>query len=322
MGNLSSITSSASSTEDAVTLENISLFEKFIELPDNLDAQVFSTLPLQDKSGLARTSHYYYGLFSQHIHAAKCLMFVAHGDQTAADMMLRRNPKLLLECADVTDYSGRKFEKITAYEYAYWAKDTHMCRMLEAHMDKATKAKMLLRIDAMEMQGLTYEQHGVVVEHSTHFDFTPLIKALTNYVALNNFDIRSKKAWMYVGVAQRDLPVHVMNEYFHPNRSFHPIPAFNEEILPRNLTFYNEISDTTHEVFPLVVSSSGLGVDFALTRGSGRSVSFGGWGGESCDLEALINLDEVRTADLALSRENLKPSGPGHSLPGTILKIT
>jgi hypothetical protein len=74
-----------------------------------------------------------------------------------------------------TDYSGRTF-KCTAYEYAYWAKDTHMCRMLERNMNDETKAFMLAQIDANDANGLTYMQNGA--EHlSTHFDFTPLIQA-------------------------------------------------------------------------------------------------------------------------------------------------
>ena len=162
--------------------ENSKPFEMVTELPGDVTMQISSALPLKEKVALARTSKRYYGLFKQHIHAAKCLMLVAHGDEDAAAQMLTRNCKLLLESTDVTDYSGRTFKKITAYEYAYWAKDTHMCRMLEAHMDEAAKAKMLKRIDVMERDGLAYEQHGVVVENSKNFDFTPLISALTRYV--------------------------------------------------------------------------------------------------------------------------------------------
>ena len=332
MGNQSSRPSSTPSTKAAGTSEKSKTFEKFTELPDDVATQVFSALPLKEKVALARTSKRYYGLFSQHIHAAKCLMLVAHGDEDAAAQMLTRNCKLLLESTDVTDYSGRTFKKITAYEYAYWAKDTHMCRMLEAHMDEATKAKMLERIDAMERDGLTYEQHGVVVEHSKHFDFTPLITALTRYVqgfdnwyATNNWDAM-RAAWMEVGLAQRDLPVHVVNEYFHPHRSFNPRPTFNEETLPRNLTFYNYVTGVTSALFPLVVSdSAGLGVDFAFVRihtcggashwggveGGGARHRGRGVGGR-VDLAAVSHLDEVRTADLTLSRENLQPRGPEH----------
>ena len=325
MGNQSSRPSSTPSTKAAGTSEKSKTFEKFTELTDDVATQVFSALPLKEKAALAKTSKRYYGLFSQHIHAVKCLMLVAHGDQTAADKMLTRNPSLLLERTNVTDYSGRTFKNITAYEYAYWAKDTHMCRMLEAHMDKATKANMLKRIDAMERDGLTYEQDGVV-EHSKHFDFTPLITALTRYVqgfdnwyATNNF-AALRAAWMEVGIAQRDMPVHVANEYCRPDRSFNPRPEFNEGALPRSLKFYNFETGGEQSLFPLVIAdSSGLGIDFALCgfwRG-GVSWSAGRRGrGTSIDLAAISHLDEIRTVDLTRLRESLLPTDlePSHSM--------
>ena len=333
MGNQSSRPSSTPSTKAAGTSKKSKTFEKVTELPDDVATQVFSALHLKEKVALARTSKRYYRLFSQHIHAIKCLMLVAHGDQTAADEMLRCNPTLLLERTDVTDYSGRTFKNITAYEYAYWAKDTHMCRMLEAHMDEETKANMLLRIEAMETDGLTYEQHGVVVEHSKHFDFTPLITALTRYVqgfdnwyATNNF-AALRAAWMEVGIAQRDMPVHVANEYCRPDRSFNPRPEFNEGALPRSLKFYNFETGGEQSLFPLVIAdSSGLGIDFALARTRGwagaggasawRACGVGGLPGTSIDLAAISHLDEIRTVDLTRLRESLLPTDlePSHSM--------
>ena len=79
----------------------------------------------------------------------------------------------------MTDYSGRTF-KCTAYEYAYWAKDRHMCRMLEGSMDEKTKALMLKRCEEIEKKGLTYTQNGKEIKGSKHFDLTPLKTALKN----------------------------------------------------------------------------------------------------------------------------------------------
>ena len=242
---------------------------------------------------------------------------VAKGQQDEAQRQIEANPALLLTTGRFTDYSGRTFN-CSAYEYAYWAKDTHMCRMLERDMDENTKAAMLQKVIAIDSVGLTYEQHGQV-KNSTHFDMTPLITALQNYVngydawaAAMNYDAR-RAAWMIVGLAQRDLPVHVINEYCQEDRSFGPLPAFNEDQLPRNLLYYNFITDSYAPLFPLVVSgSSGLGVDFSLLRGA--SVDIGAFGpgvgppmGTTAllDLAAASRLDEVRTADLTLSRTNL-----------------
>ena len=262
---------------------------------------------------------------------------VAKGKQNEADALLTAssgNKQVLLRTPGVfTDYSGRTFN-CTAYEYAYWAKDTHMCRMLERHMDDETKAYMLARIDEIERldadtgqpMGLGYSQGGL--EHrSAHFDLTPLKNALQQYVDSydnwereNNLDAM-RAAWMEVGILQRDLPVHVVNEYCHPDRSFSPRPEFNEEALPRSLIFYNYNTNSEQALFPLVVSdTAGLGV-FALIRG-GRSASEGvqaEWRGVWAtrrDLAAVSRLDEVRTVDLTRSRESLLPTDlePSHSM--------
>ena len=293
-------------------------------MPDDTEKQVFTALTIKEKAALARTSKSYHGLFSQHINTAKLLMLVAHGEEESAAQMLASKPELLLERADVTDYSSRTFKDITAYEYAYWAKDTHMCRMLEAHMDEKTKAAMLEKVTAIDKVGLTYEQGGREVEHSEHFDMTPLKTALQIYVAgydawyaANNYDA-IKAAWMVVGLAQRDLPVHVINEYCRPDRSFDPLPAFNEDKLPRILTYFNcNTLGPDVPLFPSVVSgSSGLGADFALVR-AGVLRGAGGLDGRASrglvsalDLAAVSRLDEVRTADLTLSRTNLSLREP------------
>ena len=71
-----------------------------------------------------------------------------------------------------------------------------------------------------------------------------------------------------MGIAQRDMPVHVVNEYCCPNRLFDPKPAFNERVMPRNVGFFKGMRTSPSTLFPLVISdSSGLGVDFALVRG-------------------------------------------------------
>ena len=151
---------------------------------------------------------------------------------------------------------------------------------------------------------------------------TPLKTALQDYVtgydawdAANNYDAM-RAAWMVVGLAQRDLPVHVINEYCRPDRSFDPLPAFNEDQLPRILTYYNFSTGGIVPLFPLVVDSPGamLGADLAIARGPGRAGAVagvgraqGGWGPQvaGLDLAAVSRLDEVRTRDLTQSRENL-----------------
>ncbi len=194
-------------------------------------------------------------------------------------------------------------------------------------MDDKTKAQMLKRIDAIERDGLTYKQHDVIIEHSKHFNFTPLITALTRFVQgydgwFGAGDWGSMRAaWMLVGLAQRDLPVHAAEEYAYPHRSFNPRPLFNEDTLPMNLKFYNYGAPGNYTWFPLLNSDRHvLGVDFAIFRGSS---AFGAAGVKLgampvrmddvadvtpavFDLAAISYLDDLRTDDLKQSRKNLQ----------------
>ena len=130
---------------------------------------------------------------------------------------------------------------------------------------------------------------------------------------------------MKVGLAQRDVPVHVINEYCRKDRSFEPCPEFKEDKLPREIMFYNWNSDKEEPLFPLVISAlSGLGINFSLSR---RGADYAGAvcspapipflrkvGGArgGVDLAAVNRLDEVRTTDLTRSRENLGLIEPEH----------
>ena len=150
-----------------------------------------------------------------------------------------------------------------------------MCRLLEQQMDADTKTAMLKRCETIESDGLTYKQDGEI-KNSKHFDLTPLKTALANYVQeYNNWSntgnyTAMKAAWMAVGLAQRDVPVHVINEYCRSDRSFDPRPEFDEPTLPRVLSYYDYRTGKYDSVFPLVISSSSeLGVDFALIRQAG-----------------------------------------------------
>jgi len=84
---------------------------------------------------------------------------------------------LLCQSCKFTDDAGRTFH-CTAYEYAYWAKDTYAQRMLESHMNEKTKAFMLGKIDKIEHSGLTYQQHGVTYQNP-HYDMSFVLKNLS-----------------------------------------------------------------------------------------------------------------------------------------------
>ncbi|KTC65034.1 SidC homolog (plasmid) [Legionella adelaidensis] len=293
-------------------------------LPEELYSEIAAQLNTEaDKSSLVCVSKNIHAFLQPGRLFDKFLQRVAYGDQDKAEKLFKDVYKgniekiqaALLHQGTFTDFSGRTFH-CSAYEYAYWAKDTHMCRMLESYMDVTTKAKMLNRIDEIENTGLSYTQHGVE-QRTRHFDFTPLIHALKTYIEgyenwiATNSQALITAAWLQIGLAQRDIPAHAAQEYCREDRSFFPCPEFNETTLPRNLTFYDAKRECDVFLFPLD-SNVGLGFTFALMRGAwSKAAEAAGEVGfylAHNDLEAITRLDAVRTADLIQSRANL--TGP------------
>lgn len=266
----------------------------------SLNDEEFEQIPDEIRKNVAESKTYQIRLFLQH---------VAKGKQAEAEKLLTLdNTQFLLGTSGkFSDYSERTFN-CTAYEYAYWAKDSHMCKMLETHMDQDTKNIILERI-ASHPEGLLYYQNNKE-NHSVHFDLTPLKTALQQYSDGVKFWMSSKNAvamkaaWMKVGMAQRDIPAHIAQAYCNPN-GFLVTPLLSEALLPRELKFYNFNIKKDDFWFNFSTPNKGLGFDLALTRGVGTSITVGNTRGTSLqwaldDLNVINHLEQVRTADLSL----------------------
>ncbi|WP_347252214.1 SidC [Legionella sp.] len=277
--------------------------------------------------------------FKPKIDAKQFLQCVAFGQQNEAEALLkedidRAQELLLTDNMSFTDYSGRTFT-CTAYEYAYWAKDTHMCRMLEKYMNNTTKHDLLQRVQRIEElvgeglfktpRGLTYTQNGK--EHrSAHFDLAPLKQALKTYIDAHTQSPKQSAAdwealdilWVKVGLPQRDVPAHIAQEYCHPKRSFKEVSenpslldATDPNNLVRQLKFYNLDTGAYDSWFTpdSYSSNSGLGFSFAIFRVLGRPIGRGGTGVSAfvrgIDLAAIEAIDKARTDDLKQSLANL-----------------
>lgn len=303
------------------------------KLPCELANKIAVSLESQDFNELTQSSKQIHFLFKgeafdvlQHSKIfAKFLECVAYGQQDKAEKLLSqvfhgkpaKIQAALLHQGKFTDYSGRTFN-CSAYEYAYWAKDTYMCRMLEQYMDDETKAQMLVRIDAIDATGLPYQQNGE--EHrSAHFDFQPLKNAYEDYdkayiawYQRGDWD-GLVEASMNIGKAQRNVPAHVAQEYCRSDRLFDSTSEFKEEMLLRVFNFNNWTIDKRDDSwFPLAAPNSGLGFNFLfIRRGKGSCARTGGGANFSGattvreDSKAVSYLDKVRTADLTQLREHL-----------------
>jgi ankyrin repeat protein len=160
---------------------------------------------------------------------AKFLKYVVEGEQDQAEEMLRQRPELALYPGNVTDLSGRTFNNITGFQYAVWALDWDMWKMFLRDYLPTDKARE-------QVQGL--ETGSWVAQHGKSASWQNLIDALDEFIKLCNkskWDQATKQWNGAVGNAQQQLPVHVVNQYCHPTRSFSPCPNFNDQTqLPRS----------------------------------------------------------------------------------------
>lgn len=266
--------------------------------------------------------------FKPKIDARQFLQHVAYGQQDEAETLLQKDPQLaqeLLQADNIpfTDYSGHTFT-CTAYEYAWWAKDSHMQRMLEKYIrqDEETRQFILKRVQAIEElkplppsanllaqpepRGLHYttkDKQGNTIDHwETHFDLTPLKEALKHYVdeykkrpnqSEADWEILDKIWVEEVGRAQRDVPAHIAQEYCHPERSFYDVTekkslldATNPSNLKRQLKFYNCVTDQYDLWFTPGSYSvdSGLGFSFGIMRRRAPLAAVGGGWGVGADV--------------------------------------
>jgi hypothetical protein len=233
---------------------------------------------------------------------------VAYGEQEQAEMILKEDPTLLLEKGEVTDYSGRTFKGITAFQYALWALDRHMWRMILKYLPREEAATQL--------HDHIYNKKAYKDMHGDYYDFVPLIDALQTYVTnfANWTDTQKVKHWCeIVGGAQLSVPAQVANEYCRTDRSFYPVPTFKEDNLPRTLIVY-DYSDfaksESHWFSETTQPESGLrpGRAMAFVAGSASGVLLGRRGAVPVDLEAVTALCNVRTDELVeLKRQLLNP---------------
>ena len=249
------------------------------------------------------------------------LQCVVEGEQDKAETLIQKDKNLLLHMGRVTDLSGREFKQITAFQYAFWAMDWHMWKMIQKHLSKEVQAEQLSIWESKEDKDLP---------QGKHFSLQPLIDALQTYVD------KVPEQWNYSGYAgthwckaiggsQKMLPLHFVNEYVRPDRSFYPCPIEWASQLPRTQEL--KVRDTQSKSkyvkgtwFTAPSSLDGLGVTYACLRYNftfaihreGRPGSIVPPWEAKADLIALQSLWKTRTQQMELLKSNLLVGG-GHS---------
>ena len=215
-----------------------------------------------------------------------------------AEDLLKKSPEFLLERGDITDWGGRTFKNITAFEYALWAKDFKMLEMMArcipqtsegdeiraALLEQYNQVKAPIYAGGGLTYSLTYDQpcqdaNGIPIKDAAgvwqtipvteihtenHFDVTPLLTAFQDYDT--NFNTRTwpqrDACWIkIIGTLQRLLPIHLLQRYCEPDTPFYPLPEFTG-VFKRTTQFYNLLSRSQQALL-----SSSLSTDFSLFRG-------------------------------------------------------
>jgi hypothetical protein len=237
------------------------------------------------------------------------LQYVAEGEQDQAEALIQTDKNLLLHSGVVKDLSGREFKSITAFQYALWAMDWHMWKMIQKYLPQETQAEQLREL---ETKG--------TLPHGKYFSLNGLIDALQKYVdnaeRVWKYDQRAVDHWSkIVGGEQKLLPAHIVNEYCRGDRPFEPCPQEWESELPRTREI-PEIWDSTQSKyikgswFMPCSSKDALGVSYAFLRYNRCGEVYGAvWVRESePDLKALQSLWETRTKQLELLKYKLLSS--------------
>ncbi|MDX2346552.1 MAG: hypothetical protein QNK11_06760 [Legionella sp.] len=316
--------------------------------PDNYSVgkEIFDFLPIEDTASLVRAEYNTCQLFQTYLNTSKYKRFfscIAEGRQEEAKTILQQRPDFLFERMDVTDYSGRTFKNISAFKLALYYQDTHMLQMIcqclpENELGDDIKIDLSQQYHSFLAFGVTYtmEEISYVMGDTTYtiggeknaqfFNMQPLLDAYQYYLDhhnqwCNNSDWASMKThWSTViGLLQRLLPPHVINEMTRPDRSFNKnstststnfcfpniepilIPTFKDRTLPRTASFSTDQAGITASIFPLDKNTEKLGEHFALIRGSWRKASqFDG----DITFEFIHLLTEVHIDAVALARLN------------------
>lgn len=210
----------------------------------------------------------FYRLFPPQNITNALLIAVVQGNQDKVE----RLPciRALLEKGDVTDYSNRHFKQITAYQYALWALDRRMVRVIERKASQIIglegenlKKSLLKQRAELKNSGIVYHL-GDIEHRETCYNFQALIDSyqIFSHSWLQRNSHVSYHAWHNLVEQQRLMPAHVVQELCHSEFSVNKIPTFREESQVRFSSFVNSLNKYVL-IFPW---GKNLNEDFLLVK--------------------------------------------------------
>ncbi|CAM4389298.1 MAG: hypothetical protein LEGION0403_FIIPPAGN_02631 [Legionella sp.] len=284
------------------------------------EEQTIMPISEQGRSALSLTSNDIYTTFHPPRLLNALLLSVAHGNQVNAEKILKRYPELLMEKGTLTDYSGRTFKDITAFQYALWALDTrYMCTMMlncipQNELGEKIRISLLNQQGEHEINGVTYTLKNKTYQEK-HYDCEPLVRVWQEYDDARSYidpiiPMRSRddinKDWQELAVG---IPAHFSQHYCdleHPFNYGFEI-SFTEPVFKRTLNFYNEVVSELKTFFrtPMV---AGIFYSKDMTKDELDEMKKPNWKRDR-DLRNYMHffstLSEVRTKDIMFLKERL-----------------
>jgi len=293
-------------------------FSPFDILPTKIMVEISSYLKSKPHHIIPflKTHKRTYNMFQQDVCTdllSSLLWYVAAGEQKTVQKILHLHPELLPERGAVTDYSGRTFKNISAFEYALWALDVrYMCNMMldclpPNEEGEKLRITLLAQFEQLETKGITYNFMGLT-QRERHYDISYYTNALNRYAQMfrwgkcyDYFDY--KKEWnSSVAAAQFCTVAHVAQHVCEVGIAFDPVPSFREKTFNRTLRFFNWDSKSWETWWPNYGTEEGR---FGIAKhGSVKGPSTGFRDGSifkkdevTVDIIALIALWKVRTCE-------------------------
>ena len=293
-------------------------FSLFMTLPTELTYEIGKQADAPTTRMLSRTCTAMFLFFGDKClgKAAKLLEEISKNQLIQAVELMDEHPELLFQEAKVTDPAGYTFNSITAFQYAVWAYDKTAWKKILSYLPAEEAIKQLEKLNTF---GTKHGSRTMAIKRLkiALTDFITVYKSIDwqsyHHDALYKaiWDRTLERYWLLIGTAQRLCPVHVMGEYFHPDRKFvvnNGAPLFNddEEIPVRTLDqALMKLPIVGGTIYPLQ-ENSGLGYHYALSRadrgtviakrGSCAKKSF--YDSAVIDLAAITKLEQVRCQDV------------------------
>lgn len=229
---------------------------------------------LQDEADLlhtlGQTSKVHHNRVKQKLLQLNVNCLLNHVFKGERDAIQKEKPHstAILQEAEVTDYSGREFNKISSIKLATWTLDTEVLKYLLAQLTPEAKIQAWKQIQEVEQKGISFSVYNVQTEKNERhqeerqYNFSELVNQLDTYC--NNYggmtqDERDAQWRTAIGGLQRMVPAHFA---YYCCASY---PSAR-----KNLNVYLEGQKEPIVWFSAQGPALGLGNEFAIIPGSNQ----------------------------------------------------